>query len=116
MAQVVIHGGAFQDAAGNPIANGYLRMWLSHDSQESTGPGEVAGALAVRVPLDGSGNILGTVSIWPNAVLNPSGSYYLVELYTANGIKAWKAPQQWTIPNTTPFDVGTLVPNVPPVN
>jgi hypothetical protein len=111
---ILLFGGAFQDPSGNPVANGYLRMWLSHDSQEATTPGQVAGSIYVQIPLDQTGNIVTTSAlVWPNSLLTPSSSYYNVELYSSAGMMIWNAPQRWTIPNTNPYNVGNLVPNVP---
>lgn len=106
-----ITGGAFQDFEGNPLANGYLTMQLSHDSQEPVDPGEVVAGYPLRIPLDANGNVAGTVLVWPNDQLTPSGSYYIVNTYRANGTLAGLSQQNYLIPSSpNPFNVGTWVP------
>lgn len=110
-----IIGGAFQDFEGNVLANGYITMELSHDEQESVDPGEVVGGCNPRVPLDAKGNIAGTVLVWPNDQLNPANSYYTVNAYRRDGVRAWLAPQYQSVPSSpSPFNVGNWVPNNPP--
>ncbi len=115
MALVLLTGGAYQDFGANPLANGYLTMALSHDEQEPSGPSQVVGGLVLKVPLDGNGNVSGTVNIWPNDVLSPACSYYVVNAYKSDGTQAWKAPQFYTIASSpNPLNLGNIVPNNPP--
>jgi hypothetical protein len=106
-----IQGGAFQDFEGNPLANGYLTMQLSHDSQEPVDPGEIVAGYPLRIPLDANGNIAGAVFVWPNDQLTPAGSYYLVNTYRANGTQAGLNQQNYLVPSSpSPFNVGTWIP------
>jgi hypothetical protein len=106
-----IQGGAFQDFEGNPLANGFLTMQLSHDSQETVDPGEVVAGYPLRIPLDANGNIAGAVFVWPNDQLTPAGSSYLVNTYRANGTQAGLNQQNYLIPSSpSPFNVGTWIP------
>ncbi len=115
MPQIQITGGAFQDFEGGRLANGYLTMALSHDEQEPSGPSQVAGAIVRTIPLDEEGNISGTVAIWPNDVLSPASSYYIVNAYKADGVRAWHAPQYYTIASSpNPLNLGNVVPTNPP--
>jgi hypothetical protein len=110
-----IIGGAFQDAQGNTLANGYLVLQLSHDEQESVDPGQVVSGYTLKVPLDTNGNVAGTVYVWPNDQLSPINSYYIVNAYRSDGTLAWQAPQYQTITSTTsPFNLGSWVPSNPP--
>jgi hypothetical protein len=109
--KTTIYGGAFQDASGNTLANGYLTMQLSHDEQESVDPGQVVSGLSLRVPLDANGNIVGTVYVWPNDQLDPSNSYYIVNAYRRDGTLAWGAPQFVSVPSSpSPYNVGNWIP------
>ncbi|MGA7401143.1 MAG: hypothetical protein WBW38_14045 [Candidatus Sulfotelmatobacter sp.] len=110
-----IIGGNFQDFEGNVLANGYLTMQLSHDAEESVGPGQVVAGFPRRVPLDANGNIAGTVLLWPNDQLNPANTYYIVNAYRHDGTLAWAAPQFQTVTTSpSPFNVGVWIPNNPP--
>jgi hypothetical protein len=112
--KVQIVGGPFQDALGNPLSNGYLIFQLQHD--ESAGTGQIAGNISVRVPLDANGYIQGTVTgnaifMWPNNVLTPASSTYLVWLYNASNQPAWDNPQVQSVNSTpSPYSVNAWVP------
>ena len=97
-------GGAFQDAAGNPLAGGYLFWKLNTDAVTSGNQQVVAGRTAV-VPLDANGDVSGAVTIWPNSQLTPTNTVYFVTAYSAAGQVAWK--RQVTIPPNAvfPFDL-----------
>lgn len=85
MAQNQITGGNFQSPGGNPLSNGYLKIHLNRDCAISSG-GQIGYNSVVKVPLDGSGNILGTVLIWPNDQLLPAGSKYIFRVYSSAGL------------------------------
>ncbi len=110
-----ITGGNFQDFEGQVLANGYLTLQLSHDAQESVGPGQVVAGFPRRVPLDANGNIAGTVLVWPNDQLDPANTYYIVNAYRRDGTLAWAAPQFETVASSpSPFNVGVWIPTNPP--
>lgn len=80
---------AFQDAAGNPLANGYVLFRLSVDISfaQDTGP-QVAAGRVTRLNLDSNG--MGNAQLWPNTQLVPAGSVYFTTAYTAQGQIAWQ--------------------------
>lgn len=116
-ANLQLSGGLFQNPSGGPLVNGFMLWTLSHDCQENvdSGGGQVASGIPARVPLDANGSVAGSVFIWSNDVLNPSGSFYTVDLFDSNGAKVWASPQLFQLSATpNPLDIGTLVPFSPP--
>lgn len=95
MALRQIINGAWQDAGGNPLANGYLTFRLTTDAQSGI---QVCAGRLVTVPLDVNGNISGTVEIWPNSDLTPAGTTYAIIAYTAQGQPVWTNPN-FTLPD-----------------
>lgn len=78
-------GGGFQDAEGNPFANGYFIMQLTKDGQVN-GNTLLAGGYQIKILLDSSGNVVTSPaqSVWPNDVITPATSY-IVSGYAASG-------------------------------
>lgn len=113
MALNQLTGGAFQDAFGNPLASGYLLLTLSHDEQGASSS-QVVGGLTVRVPLDNTGNVVPNISVWANDTLTPSGSFYLVQIFKADGKLVSSPGLQLTVTSSpSPFNLGTnWTPNV----
>lgn len=110
--KVQIINGRFQDAEGNPLASGYITMELCTDAQETSGPSQIVGGLILKIPLDNNGNVADTTMVWPNDVLNPPNSCYLVDAFKQNGTRAWKAPQyQMVLSNPSPYDISVWVPS-----
>jgi len=71
-------------------------------------------AISVRIPLDGNGNVSGTVKLWVNSTLTPAGSFYIVDAFDSNGEQAWRTSQFLMIPaSPSPYDLGTAVLNSP---
>lgn len=111
---LTINGGAFQTFEGQPVANGNLLLSLSHDEQYSIGPSQIVSGLKIKIPLDSSGNINPSVLVYSNDTLLPSGSFYTVYCYEADGTLVW-GPQYWSLtalPN--PLNVANVVPTFPP--
>src|SRR5208282_746165 len=104
----LIYGGNFQDALGNPLANGYLTFRLNTDAMNSSSAVQVCASRVVNVTLGPDGNVYGAYPIWSNSTLTPSGTVYAVRAYSASGQLVWD--NQMTIPNTSTFDLGTWVP------
>jgi hypothetical protein len=98
-----ITGGAFQDAAGNPVAFGNLVMLLSQDAKLVT-TGKVVQAIRKFIPLDANGNISGTQYVIPNDVLVPSGTTYKVWVQKFDGTQVW-GPHNETVLSTSPFSI-----------
>jgi len=72
----------FQNADGTPVANGTLQIRLNvngsvNDTQIQTNFSTVS--------LDSSGNILGSPTFWPNVDINPTGTYYILSVYSQLG-------------------------------
>lgn len=109
MAKIQITGGGFQDAQGNALASGYLLFELSQDC-EVTATGQICSGIVLTVPLDGSGNVSGTVNVWPNDQLSPVNNYYTVTGYTQNGQRAW-GPNVQQVTGAGPFNLSSWVPS-----
>ncbi len=114
---VQIYGGGFQSISGGPLANGYLIASLSHDAQFASGPDQITAGTKIKISLDNTGNIPTSpaVYLYSTDVLNPSGTYYLVQAYEADGTTASTSPQIWQFDATPdPLNVGSIVPLSPP--
>lgn len=112
--KVQIVGGAFQDPEGNVLANGSLTLQLNQDCQIPS-TGQVAGGIAIKVPLDANGNVQGTSSgsaimVWPNDVLNPATSYYVVYAYDSRQQLAWGPFYGQILSTPSPFNLDAWVP------
>lgn len=94
MAKRQIINGSWQDALGNPLDLGYLTFRLNTDGQSGV---QVAAGRLVTVQLDAFGNIDGTVSLWTNASLVPTGTTYDIRAYTFQGQEVWRNPK-FTLP------------------
>jgi len=112
---LILSGGAFEDLEGNPLANGYLIMELSHDANYSAGPYQITAGIKLKIQLDASGNINPTVQVWSNDILTPAGSYYTVTAYKSDGTQAYRNSQFWVLAaSPSPLNVATIVPTNPP--
>lgn len=106
-------GGNFQDLLGNILSNGYILMQLSQDAVTTDGT-QVSAGKVVSIPLDVSGDIVVSPvqSVWPNDVLLPSGTFYIISVYSSAGELVW-GPNWQQVPSTpSPYNVGNWVPNV----
>ena len=68
--------------ATKPVANGYLRIRLNTDG--SVSGSQIASNFTV-VQLDDNGVITNSPMFWPNDVISPSGTYYILEVFTQEG-------------------------------
>ncbi len=87
-------------------------MILSQDAV-TTDQKEVAAGYTVRIDLDNTGNVVASPaqSVWPNDQLLPSGTFYNVSGFSAQGALVW-GPNAQQVPSTpSPFNVGTWVPS-----
>jgi hypothetical protein len=109
--KVQIIGGAFQDATGNPLANGYLLMELSQDGQVNSNT-EIAAGFKLKIPLDSSGNIITSPAqfVWPNDVISPANTFYIVSAYTFAGQLVWGPNAVQVFSTPSPFPIGTWNP------
>lgn len=108
---VQLSGGAFQDAEGNVLADGYLTFELSQDAQANSVDQICSGSI-IKILLDDDGNIQSSPAqyMWPNDVLTPSGTFYVVSGYTAAGQRVWGPNAQQVLSTSNPYDVGGWTP------
>jgi len=99
MAREQLDFGVFQDAAGNPLALGYLTVRLNTDAVSNDGD-QVSAGIIVTVPLDANGLISGSAQFWPNNQLTPTDTVYIIKAYTARGQLVWEY-QTSSLPTTT---------------
>lgn len=116
--KTMLTGGNFQDAMGNLLANGYLTMKLSQDSQVNDS--QVCSGVEINIVLDGNGDVAAYPTIpadqfvWANDVLSPVNSFYTVSGYTAEGQPAFGPNNQQVVSGGIgggTFDTGTWIPN-----
>jgi hypothetical protein len=81
--------GTFLDPGGNPIANGVLKMKLNADGTYLPLKRSVAAGRTATIPLDSDGNIVANTYVWPNGSLQPAGSVYRCQVFTALGLMCW---------------------------
>lgn len=84
MARISLPALQFFDSEGNPVALGSVELALSVDCQ-TTSNTQIGSSVSVKIPLDSTGTITGSYLIWQNASLTPSGSYYILSVYTSSG-------------------------------
>ena len=106
-----LSGGNFQDSLGNVVANGYILMQLSQDSQVNSNT-QLSSGIIVKVLLDSSGNVVSSPaqSIWGTDVMTPTNTVYQVQVFDNRGELVW-GPNYQTVTGSSPFNVGTWVPN-----
>jgi hypothetical protein len=84
MAQITLPALQFLDPEGNPVANGHVTLSVSVDCQTASNT-QIGSSVSAKIPLDSTGTITGSYLIWQNASLTPSGSYYILSVYTSSG-------------------------------
>lgn len=73
----------FQLANGTAVSGGRVIVNLSKDATASTG--SIAAKIKVSLLLDSNGAVSGTALFWPNAELDPADSYYIYQVFNADG-------------------------------
>jgi hypothetical protein len=108
---ITIQGGSYQNADGTRIAGGKLVLQLSHDARTKTTPSHVVYAFQKIIILDASGNAPAT-QIYSNAELDPDGTCYNVNLFSAAGAHLWARQQAWVFSQDagSTVDLATLTP------
>lgn len=86
MSKILISGGNFQAPNGVPLAGGYVTFRLNTDAM--AGDSQISAGRIVTFPLDANGNLSGL--IWPNDMMTPNNTVYLVQAFTAQGHLVWK--------------------------
>jgi hypothetical protein len=110
MAKRQIINGGFQDATGNPLNGGNLRLRLNTDAVVGpTGP-QVCANVVTNLVLGATGSVNATGAyVWPNDQMSPAGTVYVAIATTAAGAQAWKSEFPVTS-GTGAFDLNTVVP------
>lgn len=72
----------FYTADGNPVVNGYITIRLNMDG---TSTDEAVNSKFTRISLDANGALVGNPQFVTNASISPTGTYYIVNVYKANG-------------------------------
>ena len=91
---VTVFGGNFQDASGNPLANGTLTLRLLQDIE--LGLASICAGRVTSLALDATGNI----SPSPGSKLWGPSSYQVIA-YTSQGLPAWSGTI--SVPDATSF-------------
>lgn len=114
MSANALTGGAFQDAAGNVLSNGYLVFELSHDELDTVTGAQICAGLLRTIWLDNNGNVAPNQLAENNDQLLPAGSFYTVTAYRSDGVKAWRSFQYVTILSSpSPFNLNAVIPTSP---
>lgn len=105
-------GGHFQDASGQPLANGYLIIRLSTDAMSPQG--QLSAGISATVPLGSDGNVSGFAALWATDLLDAGSNaiFYAVTVYSSGGQKVWGTYQE-SLPNVPVYDIGGWTPTVP---
>lgn len=99
--------GTFMSPTGEPLANGYLLLRLSHDGQ-SAAPNQVVSGPTIRVPLNSSGQISPAFAIYSNTNLLPANSFYIARAFDSTGTEVISASQITIAASPTPLDLATI--------
>jgi hypothetical protein len=91
---VTISGGGFQDPLGNALALGSLSVRLTQDLALASN--QICAGKTVILPLDSSGNVTGSPTLWGAAT-------YQVNAYASDGQLAWVGTL--SIPNASSFSL-----------
>jgi hypothetical protein len=88
--QLQLTGGAFQDPAGTPLANGRLIASLSQDGKVND-TSNLASGRDIVISLDQNGNISTSPAqyLWGNDSITPAGTFYTISGYTTQGQLVW---------------------------
>ena len=73
----------FTTSTGDPLSGGYILIYLSDDAKAPDGL--ICRGMTLQVSLDINGVVVYTPQVWPNDVISPSGTYYVVSAYSASG-------------------------------
>jgi hypothetical protein len=109
---VQLTGGNFQSSSGDLLVNGYLTFSLSQDAQVNSTTNICAGR-EIKVLLNASGSISTSPPqyMWPNDVMTPANTFYIVRGYTSAGQLVWGPNSQQIFSTPSPYDVGAWKPN-----
>jgi hypothetical protein len=72
----------FQNPDGSPVANGYILIRLCLDGSVDD---DQINSNYTQINLNSSGVIIGSPTFWPNIDISPSGTYYIMFVYSSDG-------------------------------
>ncbi len=104
--------GRFQDPDGNTLSFGRVEFELSADAIVN-GTTAVCAGYIVSFKLDVNGDVTyspETPALWPNDVLSPANTYYVVRAYTQAGQLAWGPNPQQIISTENPTNLSSWIP------
>ena len=97
MAQVAFPITVFYDSSGEPLAKGYVTIYLTSDAAYSSAYAysysnpypniQLCGGLPIIVDLDNKGNMAMVPYVYPCSELSPSDVEYMLTSYTSVGEK-----------------------------
>ena len=97
----------FQDAKGNLVANGFLKLVLSQNAEITSGGGQVT-TQSIILPLDANAKIT-TQTLWFTDELTPSGLTYHAYLIGSNGLTQIQDFGPWAITGAS-ADLSLMTP------
>lgn len=103
----------YQDAKGNVVANGLLRLTLSQTATVTATGGQVS-TDPIFLPLDVNGKIV-TTAIWFSDEVSPTGTIYYGKVYKSDlvGEVPGLNSLQYSITGAGPYDLATAVQSGP---
>lgn len=103
-----ITGGNFQDPSGSPLNAGYVTFQLTTDGLISGN--QISAGVIVKATLDSNGSISGLFYLWPNNLMSPSTTKYIVKAFSNSGELSFESEN--VVPSGAgSFDIGTWIPS-----
>lgn len=97
---------AFTDPQGNPVVSGYIILRLSVGAKVIAN-GEVVNQTNVKISLDATGKVVAGQVIFANDELLPTGTYYVMNLFSANDALL-RGPENWILSGGAPIDLSLI--------
>lgn len=109
--KVQLSGGSFDAITGNALSNGYLTMELSQDATVNTSTA-IGSKFSVTIQLDVLGNVVASPPqyVWPNDVLTPINTVYIVSAYQQTGQLVWGPSAVSVLSTPSPFNISAWIP------
>ena len=103
---------AFTDPQGNVLANGSINFQLCCSAKLITN-GQVVQGINITVTLTAGGLIPGSTVIIANDEMQPTGTYYIVNIFNSNGAPV-RGPENWILAGASPIDLSTITNSLLP--